>query len=88
MNYNKYLYINIQKFLYNFFKSFIYKKFIYIYLLFIPNIIFVYLYNNQKNNNQTLNKKIGKNVCIWNLLHSLVFFILCIIETIMITLIL
>ena len=70
---------NIQNFLNNFFKSFIHKKFIYIYLLFIPNIIFVYLYNNQKNNNQTLNKKIGKNVCIWNLLHSLVFFILCII---------
>ena len=71
--------VNIQNFLNNFFKSFIHKKFIYIYLLFIPNIIFVYLYNNQKNNNQTLNKKIGKNVCIWNLLHSLVFFILCII---------
>lgn len=60
-------------------KSFFNKSFIYIYILFIPTIIFVYLYNNQTNSNQTLNKKIGKNVCIWNLLHSLVFFILCII---------
>ena len=61
-------------------KSFINKNFIYIYLLFIPNIIFVYLYNGQSTNitNIDLNNRIIKNICIWNLLHSVVFFILCI----------
>tara|TARA_B100001996_G_C18472334_1_gene520480 strand:- start:267 stop:758 length:492 start_codon:yes stop_codon:yes gene_type:complete len=62
-------------------KSFINKNFIYIYLLFIPNIIFVYLYNGQSTNitNIDLNNRIIENICIWNLLHSVVFFILCII---------
>lgn len=61
-------------------KSFINKNFIYIYLLFIPNIIFVYLYNGQSTNitNIDLNNRIIENICIWNLLHSVVFFILCI----------
>ena len=56
------------------------KNFIYIYLLFIPNIIFVYLYNGQSTNitNIDLNNRIIENICIWNLLHSVVFFILCI----------
>ena len=62
-------------------KSFINKNFIYIYLLFIPNIIFVYLYNGQSTSitNIDLNNRIIENICIWNLLHSVVFFILCII---------
>ena len=62
-------------------KSFINKNFIYIYLLFIPHIIFVYLYNGQSTSitNIDLNNRIIENICIWNLLHSVVFFILCII---------
>lgn len=68
-------------FLKNLKKSFMNKNFIYIYLLFIPNIIIVYLYNGKSINlnNIDLNNKIIKNICIWNLLHSIVFLILCII---------
>ena len=63
-------------------KSFCDKNYIYVYLLFIPNIIFVYLNNCKKYNNITgggsiLNERIYKNICIWNLLHAILYFILC-----------
>ena len=72
---------NILYFLDNLKKSFLNKNFIYTYLLFIPNIISIYLYNGKSTNitNIDLNSRIIKNICIWNLLHSVVFFILCII---------
>ena len=52
-------------------------KHLYLYLLFIPSILFVYLYNKLPQNNQVLNKKLLWNICGWNLAHSLCFFIIC-----------
>ena len=71
-----YIQSNVLHFLDNLKKSFLNKNFIYTYLLFIPNIISIYLYNGKSTNltNIDLNSRIIKNICIWNLLHSVVFF--------------
>ncbi len=45
-----------------------------LYLLFVPTIIFVYIYNAIPNDKQKLNKTIIGNICGWNLLHVFAFF--------------
>tara|TARA_Y200000002_G_C22669341_1_gene659276 strand:+ start:596 stop:1006 length:411 start_codon:yes stop_codon:yes gene_type:complete len=52
-------------------------KYLYLYLLFIPTLFFVYYYNKISFSEQILNKKIIWNICGWNILHVIAFFLIC-----------
>ncbi len=49
-----------------------------LFLLFVPALVFIYVYNKLFTQNDFLNKRIIYNICGWNILHVIGFFCLCI----------